>query len=231
MIGRKLEEILSDIYRGAFYPFVRLFIEIKTKSILKQKTYLNKGSVLLGRNYLGRNVYLTNTELGYGSYIAEGGRLIDTRVGKYCSIGADVSCAFGIHPLNYVSTCPSFYSKKSPNGLCFCEKASFDEEKYIDEKKHIRVMIGNDVWIGARVTLLEGIKIGDGAVIAAGAVVNCDVEPYSIYGGVPAKKIGDRFDEDTKSRLLNKPYWEMSESCLKEKCSLFSDIDKYLDEV
>ncbi|HOV12497.1 MAG TPA: acyltransferase [Bacteroidales bacterium] len=54
------------------------------------------------------------------------------------------------------------------------------------------VEIGNDVWIGARVIILPGVKIGDGAVIGAGAVVTKDVESYSIVGGVPARKIGER---------------------------------------
>jgi maltose O-acetyltransferase len=54
------------------------------------------------------------------------------------------------------------------------------------------VTIGNDIWIGARVTILPGVVIGNGAVIAAGAVVTKNVEPYTIVGGVPAKKIGER---------------------------------------
>jgi len=36
------------------------------------------------------------------------------------------------------------------------------------------------------------VTIGEGAVIAAGSVVTKNVEPFSIVGGVPAKKIGDR---------------------------------------
>lgn len=57
-------------------------------------------------------------------------------------------------------------------------------------KKGIR--IGNDVWIGARCVILDGVTIGEGAVIAAGAVVNRDVEPFMIVGGVPAKPIKSR---------------------------------------
>ena len=54
------------------------------------------------------------------------------------------------------------------------------------------VVIGDDVWIGAKAVVLRGVTIGEGAVVAAGAVVNRDVEPYAIVGGVPAKSIGSR---------------------------------------
>ena len=54
--------------------------------------------------------------------------------------------------------------------------------------------IGNDVWVGYGATIMQGVVIGDGAIIAAGSVVVKDVEPYAIYGGNPAKKIKDRFD-------------------------------------
>lgn len=60
------------------------------------------------------------------------------------------------------------------------------------ETKASPVIIEDDVWIGARAILLPGIRIGKGSIIAAGAVVTKDVEPYSIIGGVPGKKIGDR---------------------------------------
>lgn len=54
------------------------------------------------------------------------------------------------------------------------------------------IHIGSDVWLGAKVIVLSGVSIGDGAVVAAGAVVTTDVSPFTIVGGVPAVKIGDR---------------------------------------
>lgn len=51
------------------------------------------------------------------------------------------------------------------------------------------VVINEDVWIASRVTLLKGVVVGRGAIIAAGAVVNREVLPYSVVGGIPAKFI------------------------------------------
>ena len=55
------------------------------------------------------------------------------------------------------------------------------------------IKISDDVWIGANATILSGVTVGRGAVVAAGAVVTKDVPPYSIVGGVPAKKLKNRF--------------------------------------
>jgi acetyltransferase-like isoleucine patch superfamily enzyme len=54
-------------------------------------------------------------------------------------------------------------------------------------------VIGDDVWIGYGAIVKSGVAIGRGAIIAAGAVVVRDVPPYEIHGGVPARKIGERF--------------------------------------
>jgi acetyltransferase-like isoleucine patch superfamily enzyme len=54
------------------------------------------------------------------------------------------------------------------------------------------ITIGNNVWIGANVVVLKGVTIQDGAIIAAGAVLTKPVGVNEIWGGVPAKKIGDR---------------------------------------
>ena len=51
------------------------------------------------------------------------------------------------------------------------------------------IVIEDKVWIGCGVIILQGVTIGEGAVVTAGAVVTKDVEPYTVAGGVPAKKI------------------------------------------
>jgi acetyltransferase-like isoleucine patch superfamily enzyme len=66
------------------------------------------------------------------------------------------------------------------------------------------ITIKDYVWIGVNATILQGVTIEEGAVIAAGAVVLNDVEPYSIVGGIPAKKIGKR-----NKNLHYEPRWEL----------------------
>lgn len=58
-----------------------------------------------------------------------------------------------------------------------------------------KIVIEDDVWIAASAMILKGVRIGKGAVVAAGAVVNRNVEPYTVVGGVPAKKIKERGDQ------------------------------------
>lgn len=54
-----------------------------------------------------------------------------------------------------------------------------------------KVIIGDDVYIGARSVIMP-VTVGEGAVIGAGSFVNKNVDPWGIYVGSPAKKIGER---------------------------------------
>lgn len=56
--------------------------------------------------------------------------------------------------------------------------------------------IEDDVWIGAGVIIMDGVSIGRGSIVAAGSVVTKNVPAGEIYGGVPARRIKSRFEND-----------------------------------
>ena len=63
------------------------------------------------------------------------------------------------------------------------------EARWTNSGNSKEIIIENDVWIGMNCIILKGVNIGRGSIIAAGSVVTEDVEPNSLYGGNPAKKI------------------------------------------
>ena len=124
-------------------------------------------------------------------------------VGKFCSIACGAKFLFtsANHTLHSLSTYPFplFYEEW---GTPVAEvPAAWDNKGDI--------VVGSDVWIGYEAVILSGVTIGDGAIIGARAVVTRDVEPYTIVGGVPAKPIRKRFDEDAIRILEQLRWWDL----------------------
>ena len=132
-------------------------------------------------------------------YPVNGDRLV---IGKCCSIacGAKFLLNSANHTLRSLSTYPFpiFYEAW---GTPVSEVSSAWDNRG-------DIVIGNDVWIGYEAVILSGVHIGDGAIIGARAVVTRDVEPYTIMGGVPARPIRKRYDEETIQRLLALRWWD-----------------------
>lgn len=126
-------------------------------------------------------------------------------IGKFCSIACGAKFLFNSanHTLNSLSTYPF---------PLFFEEWELDPKNVAqswDNKGNI--VIGNDVWIGFEAVILAGVTIGDGAIIGTRAVVTKDVAPYTIVGGVPAKPIRKRFDDQTIEALLKTKWWDWPE--------------------
>ena len=54
------------------------------------------------------------------------------------------------------------------------------------------ITVGAKAWICARATVMPGVTVGEGAVLALGAVATRDLDPWTIYGGLPARPLGQR---------------------------------------
>jgi acetyltransferase-like isoleucine patch superfamily enzyme len=184
-----------------------------------------RGSTFEGANSVAKFSTVVNSFLGFGTYVSSYSKLFNCKIGRYCSIGQKVQVVFGNHPTKkMVSTHPAFYSMVTPTGFTFADNNRFKEYTYIDEDEKYFAEIGNDVWIGYSALIMSGVHIGDGAIIAAGAVVTKDIPPYAIVGGVPAKVIKYRFDEEDRTYLLKLKWWNKDKDWIKNKAVFFEDV-------
>lgn len=174
----------------------------------------------LGRNNSIQDATLYNSKLGDFSYVGLNSYLNHVNVGKFTCIGPHVQIGLGEHPVKgFVSVHPIFYSPVKQVGISFSDKFYFNEFN--------KTIIGNDVWIGANVVVIGGVKIGNGAVIAAGAVVVKDVPPFTLVGGVPAKVIKSRFDENQIQQLQDFKWWDKDIDWLKNNFKKFHSIKEF----
>ena len=143
------------------------------------------------------------------------------KIGKFCSIACGAKFLFtsANHTMKSLSTYPFpiFFEEWQLDGKDICDAW--------DNKGDI--VIGNDVWIRYEAVILSGVTIGDGAVIGSRAVVTKDVEPYTIVGGVPAKPIRKRFDEQMIKKLEKIGWWNWDEEQIRQNLEAIQvgDVD------
>ena len=188
-----------------FNPGVSIFSMIDNVSTVDYRANINA------------RVIIFRSKVGAYSYVGGSSRIVCTEIGRFCSIAGESSIGMGTHTLNMLSTSSIFTEKNNGTGYSWVDKKDIDPFR--------KVTIGNDVWIGKSVMIMGGVKIGDGAVIAAGAVVTKDVLPYAVVGGVPARIIKYRFNEDVIKTLGQIKWWNLPEDVLREKINIFQESE------
>lgn len=130
---------------------------------------------------VGKKTYGELRVIDHAKPRSEGASLL--KIGSFCSIASDVTFVLnGEHNMDRILSFPlevKFYHNKSHEAFGKGD-----------------IVIGDDVWIGHGALILSGVRIGNGSVIAAGSVVVKDIPPYSVGGGIPARVIKKRFNDE-----------------------------------
>ena len=164
-----------------------------------------------------------NATMGRYSYCGYGTKLLNCKIGRFCSISDNVCIGLSSHPMEWVTTSPAFHFGRGsiPKDLA---ALSYDSDPPL-------TTVGNDVWIGQNVLIKPGITVGDGAVIGMGSVVTRDVPPYAVVAGNPARVIRMRFAPEIIERLIASAWWDLPPKLLKEYASLIPDPERFLERI
>lgn len=111
----------------------------------------------------------------------------DSNIGAYCYVGCSGGIEIGDNVL------------MSPRVSLFAENHRFDDPAIAIKKQGVKlasITVQDDCWLASGSTILAGVTVGTGSIVAAGAVVNNDVPPFAIVGGVPARVLSWRKQPD-----------------------------------
>ena len=197
VIGKSLEnaEIFhpSEIVNLDLALIVIAVIDVKkVHHQLRKLKYPGEVKYFYGDQYFSdEERYIGMAKIGRYSYCKPSTFLYNVEIGNYCHIGAD--CRLGLigHDPNNLTTYP--LRLKSLNHKFGWEGAT--------PKRVSPLIIEDDVYIGEGVSILSGITIGRGAIIGSKSLVTSSVEPYTVVGGAPAKKLGSRLDLSIRKQL------------------------------
>ena len=176
----------------------------------------NVKSLSLTRLALASFIHQYGWSIGDHSYglpqVMEAG-MAKLNIGRFVSIGPDVSIALGNHKTSSVTTYP--FSSLRHLWLACPDVADHDTRGDVN--------IGSDVWIGAGVFIGSGVTIGNGAVIGAHAVITSDVPAYAIAAGVPGRTIRYRFSPEIISEMERIRWWDWPDAYIDAHVSRLVD--------
>lgn len=81
-----------------------------------------------------------------------------------------------------------------------CNRSQYLARKFPRQCRPVRICDGG--WIGFQAAIHSGVTIGHHSVVAANSLVRANVEPNTVYAGIPAKKIRD-LDNFAKGQCLS----------------------------
>lgn len=169
---------------------------------------------------LGGVEVFPNCRMGMHSYMVSGLMRSTVSIGRYCSIGRDVSIGTGEHALEALST-----------GGPIQNNYPFKRFSVADKTRNIRTIIEDDVWVGDKATIFSGVTIGMGAVIGTGAVVTSDIPPYAVAVGMPARVVKYRFEDHIIQQLIESEWCNYDPDDILTICNKLNEMDTFLERL
>lgn len=147
---------------------------------------------------IGNNTALSKIDIGDFSYIEAGVKITGHGDGKiiigkesYIGINNILDWSNNINIGNFVhiagaSTCLWTHSsaQQALEGITLRDK----NPKW---RPSAPIIVEDNVYIGGNCTIYPGVHIGHHSVITPNSTVNKNIQPYTMVGGTPAKKIKD----------------------------------------
>lgn len=199
------------------YILQRLFQHITSPKAIKNSYVSKKAKVMFGSQ-------IHSSKINSYSYVGSNCQIIETEIGKFCSLGNNIIIGGANHPKDWVSTSPLFHEGNN------IFRRNFSTHPF---EPYTKTIIKNDVWIGNNAIIMAGVEVGNGAIIGAGSVVTKDVEDYTIVAGNPARVINRRFGKNITyhESILKIQWWDFSENKLKDIAKHISNPEKFIDYI
>jgi len=185
----KLYLVLKGIKVGKNFKascFPKLKIRGKSENIIIKDNVVFDGKVDLRNRENGKIIICDNVKLEEVRIVSAQNGVI--KIGKNSVIGAYTIINGGADVIIGEDVLISTKVSINANEHKMAKKEIIKNQGYI----HKPVIIEDDCLIGTGVAINKGITIKKGSVIGAGSVVTKNTKEYTIYGGIPAKIIGER---------------------------------------
>lgn len=176
-------------------------------------SYLNEEQLLsIGFNRVGKNVKISDMARFYNpGKISIGDNV---RIDDFCIVSGNVSLGNNIHlaVYSYITGCDAGVVMEDFSGLAYGVKVFTDSDdysgrsltnptipdKYKPKKISKPIIIERHVIVGANSIIFPGVTLKIGTAVGAMTMITKTTEEWSIYSGIPARKIRNR-----KKDLLN----------------------------
>lgn len=110
-----IKKIIKFVYKK--------YLKITKSVIIERHVNYTVNSFFEGNNKINANTIISNSTIGFGTYIGMNSMMINAKIGRYCSIANNVKTIVSTHPTHdFVSTHPAFFSIHKQARIYLCKQ-------------------------------------------------------------------------------------------------------------